>query len=69
MENNLGILYVIVLSLIFLTAEEGAIGAKTHWTINIAKLNRPEHLKISSKSKSKDLLLWGRGYPFIFYRK
>lgn len=69
MENNLWILYVIVLSLIFLTVEEGAIGVKTHGIINSARLNQPAHLKISSKSKSKDLLLWGRGYPFIFYRK
>lgn len=69
MENKLWILYIIVLSLIFLAAEEGAIAAKTQWIINIARIKQPAHLKISSKSKSKDFLLWGRGYPFIFYRK
>lgn len=27
--------------LIFLTVEEGTIAAKTHWIINVARLNQP----------------------------
>lgn len=56
-----------MLSLNFLTAEEGAIAAKTHWIMKAAKLNQFIYFKsvLTSRCKSKDMLLWERGYVFI----
>ena len=56
-----------MLSLNFLTAEKEEIAAKRHWIIKAFGLNQPIYLinVLTSKWKSKDVLLWGRGYVFI----
>ena len=61
------ILYVIVLSLNCLTAEEGAAAAKRQLIINVAGFNQPIYFEnaLTSKFKPKDMLLWRRGFAFI----
>ena len=56
-----------MLSLHFLTPEEGARAAKRHLVINVAGLIQPLYFVniLTSKLKSKDMLLWRRGFVFI----
>ena len=65
MENiqRVWILYVIVLSLNCLMAEEGATAAKRHLIINAAELIQHMYFQnaLTSKFKSKGMLLWRRG--------
>ena len=69
MENTqrVWILYIIMLSLNCLTAEEGATAAKRHLNINAAGLIKHKHFvnASTSKLKSKDMLLWRRGIAFV----
>ena len=62
MENTqrIWVLYVIVLSLNGLMAEEGATAAKRHLIINAAGLIQHIYFKnaLTSKFKSKDMLHW-----------
>ena len=70
MENTqrIWILCVIVLSLNCLTAEEGATAAKRHLIINAARLIQYIYFEnaLTSKLKSKDMLLWRRGFAFVY---
>ena len=61
------ILYIIMLSLNCLTAEEGATATKRHLNINAAGLAKNEYFinVLTSKLKSKDILLWGRCFDFV----
>ena len=69
MENTqrVWILYVIVLSLNCLTAEERATAAKRHLIINAAELIQHIYFEnaLTSKLKSKNMLLWRRGFAFV----
>ena len=68
MENTqrIWILYVIVLSLNHLTAEEGETAAKRYLIINAAGLIQHIYLKIPWLQKlSKDMLLWRRCFAFV----
>lgn len=64
--QRIWILYVIVLSLNCLMAREGAIAAKRHLIINAAGLIQPTYFEkaLTSKFKSKDMLLWR---SFLFF--
>ena len=61
------ILYVIVLSLNCLMAEEGAKAAKRHLIINAAGLIQHIYFEnaLTSKFNSKGMLLWRRGFAFV----
>ena len=60
-------LHVIAFYLNCLIAEEGATAAKRCLIINTAGLNQSIYFKniLTSKFKSKDMLIWGRGYAFV----
>ena len=64
------ILYIILLSLNCLTAEEGATTAKRHLIKNAAGLIQPIYFEnaLTSKFKSKDTLLWRRSFVFVSTR-
>ena len=69
MENTQRIwtLYVIMFFLNCLNAEEGATAAKRHLLINAAELiqDRSFENTLTSKMKSKYMLLWKRGFAFV----
>ena len=69
MENTqrILILYAIMLSLNCLNAEEGATAAKRRLFINAAELTQDRYFEntLASKLKSKDMLLWKRGFAFV----
>ena len=69
MENTqrILILYAIMLSLNCLIAEEGATVAKRHLLINAAELIQDRHFEnsLTSKLKSKGMLLWRRDFAFV----
>ena len=73
MENTqrILILYVIMLSLNCVNAEEGATAAKIHLFINAAELTRDRNFEntLASKLKSKGMLLWRKVFCFCFHRK
>ena len=54
-------------SLNFLNAEEGATAAKRYLFINAAELIQDSYFEntLTSKLKSKDMLLWRRGFAFV----
>lgn len=68
--GNHGILDLvyIVLSLNIVTADQWAVTAKKHWIMETARLNQPIYFYniLTSKWNSKRVLLWERGYAFIF---
>ena len=59
--------YAIVLSLNCLTAEKGATAAKRHLIINAAGLIQNINFEnaLTSKFKTKDMLLWRRGFTLV----
>ena len=61
------ILYVFVLSLNYLNAEEGATAAKGLLFINTAELTQDRYFEstLASKLKSKGMLLWRRDFAFV----
>ena len=61
------ILYVIVLSLNCLTAEEGAAAAKRQLIINVAGFSQPIYFEnsLTLNFKSKYMLLLKRGFAFV----
>ena len=69
MENTqkILILYAIMLSLNCLNAEEGATAAKIYLLINAAELVQDRYFKntLTSKLKSKGMLLWRRDFAFV----
>ena len=69
MENmqRILILYVIMLSLTCLNAEEGATAAKRLLFINTAELTQDRYFEntLASKLKSKGMLLWRRDFAFV----
>ena len=69
MENaqRILILCVIMLSLNFLNAEEGATAAKRCLFINAAELTQDRYFEntLASKLKSKGMLLWRRDFAFL----
>ena len=68
MENaqRIWILYVIVF-LNYFMAEEGAAAAKRHLIINAVGLIQRIYFEnaVTSKLKSKVMLLWRRGFAFV----
>lgn len=42
--------------------------AERHWVMEFVRLNQPLYYKsvLTLKWKSKDVLLWGRSYTFVF---
>ena len=70
MENTqrILILYAIMHSLNCLNAEEGATAAKRYLLINAAELIQDRFFEntLTSKLKAKDMLLWRRGFAFVF---
>ena len=69
MENiqRILILYVIMLSLNCLNAEEGVIAAKRYLLINAAEVIQDRYFEntLASKLKSKGTLLWRRDFAFV----
>ena len=69
MENKqrILILYAIMLSLNCLNAEEGTTAAKRHLLINAAELIQDRYFEdtLTSKLKSKGMLLWRRDFVFV----
>ena len=69
MENTqrILILYVIMLSLNCLNAEERATAAKRLLFINAAELTQDRYFEntLASKLKSKCMLLWRRDFAFV----
>ena len=69
MENTqrILILYAIMLSLNCLNAEEGATAAKRLLFINAAELTQDRYFEntLTSKLKSKGLLLWRRDFACV----
>ena len=69
MENiqRILILYAIMLSLNCLNAEEGATAAKRLLFIKAVELTQDKHFEntLSSKLKSKGMLLWRRDFAFV----
>ena len=69
MENTqrILILCVIMLSLNFLNAEEGATVAKRYLLINAAELIQDRYFEntLASKLKSIGMLLWRRDFAFV----
>ena len=61
------ILYVIMLSLNCLNAEEGATAAKRYLLINAAELIQDRYFEntLASKLKSEGMLLWRRDFAFV----
>ena len=61
------ILYVIMLSLNCLNAEEGATAAKRLLFINAAELTQDRHFEntLASNLKSKGMLLWRRDFASV----
>ena len=70
MENTkrILILYVIMLSLNCLNAEEGATAAKRYLFINAAELIQDRYFKntLISEFGSKNMMLWKGGSSFVF---
>ena len=60
-----------MLSVNCLTAEEGATAAKRHLNINAVGLIKHKYFinALTSKLKSKDTLLWRRGFTFVSTKK
>ena len=69
MENTqrILILCVIMLSSNCLNAEKGATAAKRYLLINVAELIQDRYFEnaLTSKLKSKNTLLWRRGFAFV----
>ena len=69
MENTqrIWILYAIMLSLNCLNAEKGATAYKRYLLINAAELIQDWYFEntMTSKLKSKDMLLWRRDLAFV----
>ena len=69
MENTqtVQIVYVTVLTLNCLTADTGTKAAEIHLIINAVGLIQPIYFRnaLTSKSKSKDMLHWRRGFAFV----
>ena len=69
MENiqRILILFAIMLSLNCLNAEEGATAAKRYLLINAAELTQDRYFEntLTSKLKSKGMLLWRRDFAFV----
>ena len=69
MENTqrIWILYVIMLSLNCLNAEEGGRTAKRYLFINATELIQDRYFEntLASKLKSKGMLLWRRDFAFV----
>ena len=69
MENTqrILILYAIMLSLNCLNAEEGATAAKRYLFIIVVKLIQDRYFEntLTSKLKSKGMLLWRRDFAFV----
>ena len=69
MENiyRILILYAIMLSLNCLNVEEGATAAKRYLFINAVVLIQDRYFEntLTSKLKSKDMLLWRRDFAFV----
>ena len=63
------ILYVIMLSLNCLNAEEGATAAKRYLLINAAELIQERYFEntLTSKLKSKGMLFCRRDFVFVFH--
>ena len=61
------IMYVIMLSLNCLSAEEGTTAAKQYFLINAAELIQDRHFKntLTSKLKQKGMLLWRRDFVSV----
>ena len=60
-------LYIIVMSLNCLMTEKGTTANKRHFIVNTAGLiqDRCFENALTSKLKSKDMLLWRRGFAFV----